>query len=185
MKISEVGTCCPESGLGGLVEVVESQAGSKGGRGMRGLRVRVRACVRACACGGVGGVMCVFGVCVHVCTRVHTCKAQVWRRCTGHKEAFRGVRQAMRQASLQRSLRAHWVVRKQRTGEQVHGLPFLLSVGASFRLRNSKQVLVAFGEGIWGHILVSQVLTTFGRGILGQILVRQGLTLTQCSSATC
>ena len=68
----------------------------------------------------------------------------------------------MRQASLQRSLRAHWVVRKQRTAEQVHGLLFLLSVGTSFRLRNSKQVLVAFGEGIWGHILVSQVLTTFG-----------------------
>ena len=59
----------------------------------------------------------------------------------------------MRQASLQRSLRAHWVVRKQRTGEQVHGLLFLLSVGTSFRTS---------AGGIWADtysMLVRDLLT--------------------------
>ena len=137
LELFELGTCCPESGLGGLVEVVVSQAGSKG-KEERGVCVcvRARACVRVCVrvtgCDGVGwsGIMSVF----NVCTCVHACKAQVWWWFTVHKVAFKVDER--RQASLQQSIRAQWVVQTQRTREQVHGL--LLSVGTSFRLRNSK-----------------------------------------------
>ena len=102
------------------------------GRGVVRVRVRVRVAGdgwdHVCVC-----VQCVCP-CLHTCAHVQGVGLAVLQ---GHNEAFRGVGEERMQASLQRSIRAHWVVRTQRTGEQVHGLLFLLSVGTSFRLRNS------------------------------------------------
>ena len=93
----------------------------------------------------------------NVCTRAHTCKAQVWRWCTGRKEAFRvdeARDEASTTAAINRSTLGGPDTAHKRTGSWT---AFLAQCGHVFRIAEFKKkepsVGRNFGPTFDAHLL--------------------------------